>query len=359
MSVAAGPEAMSPSDMTKPHTVATVVSPKVAMFELAVACEVFGLDRSELVDPWYRHLVCAGGPPPLRSPEGVEVHAPHGLDDVATADTVVVPGWPYQSCPPSRELVDAIRAAHAGGARMMSVCTGAFLLAEAGLLDGKAATTHWMHAADLARRYPRVKVDPRVLYVDAGDVLTSAGTAAGIDLCLHVVRQDHGAEVANAVARRMVVPPHRDGGQAQFVDLPVAGAAGDDPLVAVLEWTMENLDLPLSVGQLARRAAMSPRTFARRFRAATGTTPHRWILRQRLLLAQRLLETTEEPVGWVAARCGFATAAGLRMHFSREVGASPLAYRHAFRGGGGPDREITGAEPAGLRLAGTSTPSHG
>ncbi|HYX44646.1 MAG TPA: DJ-1/PfpI family protein, partial [Acidimicrobiales bacterium] len=168
--------------MTKPHTVATVVSPKVAMFELAVACEVFGLDRSELVDPWYRHLVCAGGPPPLRSPEGVEVHAPHGLDDVATADTVVVPGWPYQSCPPSRELVDAIRAAHAGGARMMSVCTGAFLLAEAGLLDGKAATTHWMHAADLARRYPRVKVDPRVLYVDAGDVLTSAGTAAGIDL---------------------------------------------------------------------------------------------------------------------------------------------------------------------------------
>ena len=353
MSVAAGAGARSPSGMTtsapataRPHTVATVVAPKVAMFELAVACEVFGLDRSELVDPWYRHLVCAAGPPPLRSPEGVEVNAPYGLDDVAAADTVVVPAWPYESCPPTDDLLDAIRSAHARGARMMSVCTGAFLLAAAGLLDGKRATTHWMHAAELARRYPRVKVDPRVLYVDAGDVLTSAGTAAGIDLCLHVVRHDHGAEVANAVARRMVVPPHRDGGQAQFVDLPVAGAAGDDPLVAVLEWTMENLDLPLSVGQLARRAAMSPRTFARRFRAATGTTPHRWILRQRLLLAQRLLETTEEPVGWVAARCGFATAAGLRMHFSREVGASPLAYRNAFRGGAGTGDEESVEAPA-------------
>jgi AraC family transcriptional activator FtrA len=330
-----------------PHTVATVVPPKVAMFELAVACEVFGLDRSELVDPWYRHLVCAAGPPPLRSPEGIEVHAPYGLDDVASADTVVVPAWPYQSHPPTDDVLEAVRAAHARGARMMSVCTGAFLLAAAGLLDGKVATTHWMHASELARRHPRVKVDPKVLYVDAGDVLTSAGTAAGIDLCLHVVRHDHGAEVANAVARRMVVPPHRDGGQAQFVDLPVAGAAGDDPLVAVLEWTMENLDLPLTVGQLARRAAMSPRTFARRFRAATGTTPHRWILRQRLLLAQRLLETTEEPIGRVASRCGFAAAAGLRMHFSREVGASPLAYRHAFRGSDGD----SGGEEAALRPA--------
>ena len=322
---------MSASTMTRPHTVATVVAPKVAMFELAVACEVFGLDRPELVDPWYRHLVCAGGPPPLRSPEGVEVHAPHGLDDVATADTVVVPGWPYQSCPPSSDLVDAIRAAHERGARMMSVCTGAFLLAEAGLLDGKVATTHWMHAADLAQRYPRVKVDPRVLYVDEGQILTSAGTAAGIDLCLHVVRCDHGAEVANAVARRMVVPPHRDGGQAQFVDLPVAPAEGGDPLSETLGWMLEHLDLPLSVGQLARRTAMSPRTFARRFRAATGTTPHRWILGQRVLLAQRLLETTDEPVAMVAARCGFATTAGLRMHFRRELGASPLTYRHTFR----------------------------
>ena len=314
------------------HTVATVVPSHVSMFELAVACEVFGLDRSELVDPWYRHLVCAGGAPPLRTPEGITVDAPHGLDAVAEADTVLIPGWPYQRCPPTAELLDAVRTAHERGARLLSVCTGAFVLAAAGLLDGRPATTHWMHAAELARRHPRVKVDPRVLYVDAGNnILTSAGTAAGIDLCLHVVRADHGAEVANAVARRMVVPPHRDGGQAQFVDLPVAAADGDDPLSATLEWMVEHLDLPLSVDQLARRAAMSPRTFARRFRAATGTTPHRWILGQRLLLAQRLLETTDEPVAWVAARCGFTSTAGLRVHFQRELGASPVAYRNAFR----------------------------
>ena len=313
------------------HTVATVVSPRVAMFELSVACEVFGLQRPELVDPWYRHLVCAGGTPPLRSPEGIVVDAPYGLEALAEADTVMVPAWPYATHPPGDDLLEAIRGAHARGARLLSECTGAFVLAAAGLLDGRRATTHWMHAAELARRFPRVKVDPRVLYVDEGQILTSAGTAAGIDLCLHVVRCDHGAEVANAVARRMVVPPHRDGGQAQFVDLPVSPAEGGDPLSETLAWMLEHLDLPLSVGQLARRTAMSPRTFARRFRAATGTTPHRWILGQRVLLAQRLLETTDEPVAIVAARCGFATTAGLRMHFQRELGASPLTYRHTFR----------------------------
>ncbi|HEV3400828.1 MAG TPA: helix-turn-helix domain-containing protein, partial [Acidimicrobiales bacterium] len=276
-------------------------------------------------------LVCAGGRPPLRSPEGIELHAPHGLDAVATADTVMLPAWPYKTQTPDPQLLDALRAAHQRGARLLSVCTGAFVLAATGLLDGRPATTHWMHAGELAKRHPRVKVDPRVLYVDAGNhILTSAGTAAGIDLCLHVVRTDHGAEVANAVARRMVVPPHRDGGQAQFVDLPVAGT-DDDTLSATLEWMTEHLDLPLSVGQLARRAAMSPRTFARRFRAATGTTPHRWLLRQRMLLAQRLLETTEEPVAMVAARCGFTSTAGMRVQFQRELGASPAAYRRAFR----------------------------
>ncbi|MFN2609146.1 MAG: helix-turn-helix domain-containing protein [Acidimicrobiales bacterium] len=313
------------------HTVATVVAPEVSMFELAVACEVFGLDRSDLVDPWYRHAVCAGGAPPLLSPEGITVHAPHGLDQVAAADTVIIPGWPYRTCPPGDDLLDALRTAHGRGARLLSMCSGAFVLAATGLLDGRPATTHWMHAAELARRYPRVRVDARVLYVDTGDnLLTSAGTSAGIDLCLHVVRCDHGAEVANAVARRMVTPPHREGGQAQFVDLPVAGATGDDPIAGVLEWMLEHLDLPLAVEDLARRAAMSPRTFARRFRAATGTTPHRWLLGQRLLVAQRLLETTEQPVSWVAARSGFGTVAGLRVHFQRELGSSPLAYRHAF-----------------------------
>lgn len=313
------------------HTVATVVGRDVAVFELAVACEVFGIDRSDLVDPWYRHLVCAGDAPPLVSPEGLTLHTSFGLDALEAADTVVVTPWRYATSPPGEELLDALRAAHHRGARLMSVCTGAFVLAAAGLLDGRPATTHWMHAAELARRHPRVHVDPRVLYIDDGDILTSAGTAAGIDLCLHVVRLDHGADVANAVARRMVVPPHRDGGQAQFVELPVAEASGVDPLGTMLGWMLEHLDESLTVDQLARRAGMSPRTFARRFRAVTGTTPHQWLLSQRILLAQRLLETTDEPIERIATRCGFGSAAGLRMHFQRAISASPVAYRRTFR----------------------------
>lgn len=312
------------------HVVATLVSPRVSMFELAVLCEVFGLDRSELVDPWYEHRVCAAAPDPHVSPEGIVVQAPYGLDELERADTVVIPGWP-RSQPAPDDVLDALRAAHARGARLMSVCTGAFALAAAGLLDGRPATTHWMHADDLAREYPKVRVDRRVLYIDDGDILTSAGTAAGIDLCLHVVRLDHGAEVANAVARRMVVPPHRDGGQAQFVDLPVPTADDTDGLGDVLGWMLEHLDQALSVEQLARRAAMSPRTFARRFRATTGTTPYQWLLGQRVLFAQRLLESTDQPVEQVAARCGFSSAASLRAHFQRELSASPQAYRRVFR----------------------------
>ncbi len=312
------------------HRVVTVIGPRIAMFELAVPCEVFGLDRSELADPWYRHRVAAAVPGPHFSPEGVMVDTPYGLEQLAEADTIIIPARSF-SGPPPEELLDGLRAAHAGGARLLSVCTGAFVLAAAGVLDGKRATTHWMYSAELARRYPKVQVDPKVLYVDAGGVMTSAGTAAGIDLMLHVVRLDHGAEVANSVARRMVVPPHRDGGQAQFVDLPLAGADGDEPLAAVLGWMLQHIGDDLSVEHLARRAGTSPRTFARRFRAATGTTPHQWILSQRILLAQRLLETGDEPVERVARRCGFGSAAGLRQHFTRAVSASPQAYRRAFR----------------------------
>ena len=313
------------------HTVAAVIADGVAPFELAVGCEVFGIDRSELVDPWYRFLVCAAETTPVRTSVGFTIDTPYGLDEVRRADTVIVPAW----SPADRELppglADALHAAHRRGARILSVCSGAFVLAAAGLLDGRRATTHWMYAEELARRYPSVDVDPRVLYVDDGDIMSSAGTAAGIDLCLHVVRLDHGAEVANAVARRMVVPPHRDGGQAQFVEAPVPACAGDDPLAATLEWMTEHLDHPVSVEDLAGRAHMSPRNFARRFRAATGTTPHQWLLAQRVLLASRLLETTDEPVEAVAARCGMGTAANLRVHFQRAVGTSPLAYRRTFR----------------------------
>jgi transcriptional regulator GlxA family with amidase domain len=313
------------------HRVVTVIGPTVAMFELSVACEVFGIARPELVDPWYRHRVAALCPPPHVTPEGLTVDTPYGLEEVASADTVIVPAPSYRSGPPPEEALDALRAAHERGARLVSVCTGAFVLAAAGLLDGRRATTHWMYAAELARQYPKVLVDPRVLYVDEGNILTSAGTAAGIDLMLHIVRLDHGAQVANALARDMVVPPHRDGGQAQFVDLPMPDAAGDEPLAEVLGWMLEHLHEDLSVADLAQRARNSPRTFARRFHAVTGTTPHQWLLTQRVLLAQRLLETTDQPIEWVAQRCGFSSAAGLRQHFLRTVSSSPQAYRRAFR----------------------------
>ena len=234
--------------MKPAHRVVTVIGPKVAMFELSVACEVFGLDRSELVDPWYRHRVAAAMPGPHFSPEGVSVDTQYGLEEVADADTVIIPANPFYG-PPPEELLDALRAARERGARLLSVCTGAFVLAAAGLLDGLRATTHWMHSEALARQFPKVCVDPKVLYVDAGGIMTSAGTAAGIDLMLYVVRLDHGAEVANAVARRMVVPPHRDGGQAQFVDLPVAPSNGHEPLAGVMGWMLEHVGDDLSVEQ--------------------------------------------------------------------------------------------------------------
>src|SRR3954447_4595260 len=257
----------------KRHTVAAVVFPNMAPFELSVPCEVFGLDRSELVEPWYDFFVAVTCDEPVETGVGFSITTPYRIADLARADTIIIPA-DYKKGDPPAELLDALRAAHRRGARLLSFCTGAFVLAAAGLLDGRPATTHWMHADELAERYPAIAVDPRVLYVDAGDgIYTSAGTAAGIDLCLHIVRLDHGAEVANAVARRMVVPPHRDGGQAQFVRESVVTDCDSDQLAATLDWAVEHLDEPLTVELLARRALMSPRTFARRFRSATGTTP--------------------------------------------------------------------------------------
>ena len=313
------------------HLVVTVIPKQPSLFEIAVACEVFGIDRSELVDPWYTHRLAAYTAPPFATPEGLFLATPYGLEQLEEADTIIIPGWAVHGELPSPELIDGLRRAHERGARLMSVCSGAFVLAEAGLLDGLPATTHWVYAAEMAERYPKIQVDPRVLYIDTGQILTSAGTAAGIDLCLHVVRRDHGAEVANAVARRMVVPPHRDGGQAQFVDVPVPAADGNGSLTDLLDWMVENLDKPLTVDDLAERAAMSPRTFARKFRSVTGTTPRQWLVSQRVLLAQRLLETTDEPVERIAVQAGFGSAAGLRQHFQKEVATSPLAYRSCFR----------------------------
>lgn len=316
------------------HIVAAVAGREVAAFELGVACEVFGLQRPELVDPWYDfRLVAAAGEPIVATDGGYSISTPWRLADLADVDTVIIPAWHHQTETPAPQLLDALRAVHARGGRILSVCSGAFLLAATGLLDGRRATTHWMHAAELARRFPDIDVDPGVLYVDAGDRLfTSAGTAAGIDLCLHIVRLDHGAEVANAVARRMVVPAHRDGGQAQFVAAPIPADPDDDTLSPTLDWALGHLDEPLTVEDLARRALMSPRTFARRFRAATGTTPLQWLLRQRILHAQRMLESTDLPVELIANRCGFGSATALRVHFRRSTGTTPVAYRRTFRG---------------------------
>jgi transcriptional regulator GlxA family with amidase domain len=317
-------------DPARRHTVALLVDDGFSPFEFSVACEVFGFDRSDLGVPWYRFLVCGAHPGPISAQVPFQVIAPHGLEGLRAADTVVVP--PIDSDEPTSEAVlDQLRRAHRRGARMISLCTGAFILAEAGLLDGRLATTHWRHSAKLMARYPAVKVDRDVLYVDEGDVLTSAGSAASMDLCLHVVRNDFGAEVANRLARRCVVPPYREGGQAQFVEEPFTAVAGGDLFTETLAWAQEHLDKTVTVEDLARRAAMSPRSFARRFRAATGTSPHRWLIGQRVLMAQRLLETTDIPIEEIAWKCGMGTAANLRLHFSTVVRASPAAYRRAFQ----------------------------
>ncbi|HEX2102019.1 MAG TPA: helix-turn-helix domain-containing protein [Solirubrobacteraceae bacterium] len=302
-------------------------------FDIGTAVTVFGPKRPGSPRPAlpYELTLAAAAPGPVTTSQGVAVHAQAGLEALSGADLVVVGG----STPPlvgeQRAALDALAAAHAAGARVMSICTGAFVLAHAGLLDGRRATTHWAYCAQLAAEFPRIDVDPDVLYVDDGDVLTSAGLAAGMDLCLHVVRSDLGADAATAIARWNVVPPHRDGGQAQYIDDPVPAAAGGG-LDATRTWALERLHEPLTVETLARHAHMSPRTFARRFVAETGRSPKRWLIAQRIHHARRLLETTDLPVEEVAQRSGFGTAAALRTHFARATATRPTAYRRTFRG---------------------------
>jgi transcriptional regulator GlxA family with amidase domain len=309
------------------HRVVTVLSPGVNPFDFAVSCEVFGLRRPELGVEWYEHRL-AGVVRPLLVNGGWTVDPPFGLEALDDADTVIVPACPHQ---PPKAMIDALRAAYDRGARMVSFCGGAFALAAAGILDGRAATTHWMDTADLAQRYPAVRVEPDVLYVDEGQVLTSAGTASGIDLALHIVRLDYGPDIANQVARRMVTAAHRDGGQSQFAFTPVPTSPFDNALSPVMDWMFEHLDEPVTVRQLARLAAMSPRTFARRFGEATGTTPMRWLTHQRILRAQDLLEATSLPVEVIASRVGLGTAVNLRQHFRRETSLTPAAYRRRVR----------------------------
>ncbi|MBO1415220.1 helix-turn-helix domain-containing protein [Streptomyces sp. FH025] len=308
--------------------VVAVVLEEIHPFELGVACEVFGLDRTDEGLPGYDFAIAGARPGPHATHSGFAVDVPYGPERLAGADLAVVTASSLRGRYPE-PLLEALREVVARGGRVLSICSGAFVLGAAGLLDGRRSTTHWRHTAALAELHPLTTVEPDVLYVDDDPVITSAGTAAGIDACLHLVRKVQGAEVARGIARRMVVAPHREGGQAQFVNRPLPEGDGAS-LAPLLDWLRHHLDEEATVEQLAARVHMSPRTFARRFQQETGTTPHRWLVGQRVLLAQRLLESTAEPVDVIAARCGFGNAAALRHHFGRRLGTTPLAYRRCF-----------------------------
>jgi len=305
----------------------------MSAFETGIVTEVFGLPRPELDVPWYELAVCAPSPGRVRMIGGAVLHTDHGLDEFAAADTVIVPGVADVSGDVDPDVVAALRAAARRGARVVSICSGAFALAAAGLLDGRRATTHWQYADLLARRYPLVHVDPDVLYIDDHDVLTSAGSAAGLDLCVHLVRTDFGASIANAVARRLVVQPHRDGGQAQFIEAPVAPSPEDDRVTASMAWALRRLDQPMTVALLARQAHMSARTYLRHFARANGVSPIRWLIAQRVRASLPMLETTTTPIEQIATAVGFDTAVTYRHHFTRAMRTSPSAYRRAFRDG--------------------------
>ena len=310
-------------------TIAALITDPVAMFETAIPCEVFGLDRTDDGVPPFTFLTCgeaAGVPVPTTS--GGALVPTHQWQDALDADLVVMPAGGVRESYPE-ELLEVIRGAHGRGATILSICTGSFILGETGLLDGLTAVTHWRYAEQFARRFPRTRVSMDVLYLDHGQIVTGAGTAAGIDAVLHSVRRELGSAVATRIARRMVVPPQRDGGQRQYVEAPLP-ETDCGSIQPVLNHISENLDAPHAVPDLARLAMMSERTFARRFVAETGTTPHKWIVQQRVLRARELLEQTDLPVESVASHSGFGSAALLRSHFQTVVGTSPQRYRREF-----------------------------
>jgi AraC family transcriptional regulator, transcriptional activator FtrA len=310
------------------HRVAMAVQPGAPIFELSVPCEVFGIDRTDIHDPWYDFKVCPTTPA-AKVASGFIADQPGTMRDLAAADTLIIIGAENIHTDPPPQLIDALRTAHRRQRRIVGICSGAFVLARAGLLDHRRATTHWMHIHEFTTRFPTVALDPSVLYVEDGNIFTSAGTAAAIDLSLELVRQDFGPAAASEVARRMVIPPHRDGGQAQYLRWPMP-AHPDQDLADALQWAQTHLDRGITVDDLTRRAHLSRRTLTRRFHDTMGTSPQQWLLHQRLLRAQHLLETTTIPVDRVAEQSGMGSAANLRHHFNAYLGVSPLAFRRTF-----------------------------
>ncbi|ESQ78246.1 transcriptional regulator FtrA [Asticcacaulis sp. YBE204] len=300
------------------------------LFEFSIAVELFGLERPEMGPNWYRFRVVSLDDGPCRTTAGLSVTADAPRAWLETAGTIIIPGWPMDKPIPDT-LIDLMQRAHDRGARIVTICSGAFVLAAAGLLKGRKATTHWKYVDYVTETYPDIELVPDVLYIDEGQILTSAGSAAGIDLCLHLIRRDFGPEAANKVARRLVVPPHRDGGQAQYIPKSVPIEYERNRLGPLLDYLRENVECPHTVAQLARRAGMSERTFLRRFEEATGTTPAKWLMQVRLQIARDMLEATPEPIDSIALTCGFGSAANFRHHFRENLSTTPTAYRQTFQ----------------------------
>ncbi|VBM91022.1 transcriptional regulator FtrA [Burkholderia pseudomallei] len=316
-----------------PHLVVALAYDRLCTFEFGCAVELFALPRPELGVDWYRFAVCASEPGPVRAAGGIKVQAPYRLALMDRADTIVIPGWRDPDETPPEPLLKKLRAAHRRGARLCSICSGVFVLAAAGVLDGATVTTHWRYAERLRARYPALRVNPDALYVDAGRIVTSAGSAAGLDMLMHLVRRDHGSAIANRVAQRLVLPPHRDGGQAQFVPRPLPSVGGDR-LAKLIDWMRAHAGQPHTLASLAARAAMSPRTLQRQFRDATGLGPYEWLIRERVGLAKEMIERDPAlPVARVAALAGFGSEESLRWHFRRIAATSPAAYRRSFDAG--------------------------
>ncbi|WP_186079607.1 transcriptional regulator FtrA [Burkholderia gladioli] len=314
----------------KDHLVVALAYDRLCTFEFGCTVELFALPRPELEVDWYRFAVCAAEPGPIRAAGGITVAAPYRLAMLDRADTIVIPGWRDPDEAPPEALLRKLRAAHRRGARLCSICSGVFVLAAAGVLDGLAVTTHWRYVERLRARHPSLQVNPDALYVDQGAIVTSAGSAAGLDMLMHLVRRDHGSAIANRVAQRLVLPPHREGGQAQFVPRPVA-PEGRDRLAPLIDWMREHAAEPHTLASLAERAAMSPRTLQRQFREATGLAPYAWLIRERVGLAKEMLEANPAlPLAQLAELAGFGSEESLRRHFRRVAAISPAAYRRDF-----------------------------